>query len=385
LADLRLETLVPFVKLRLSLEDLTSLDQWAIQSWFAREQAKRLADQLEATVRRYLRWRDTGFQGNPSLHPDSKVNNIKGWLVAAKYVYRHETDQDETDDFEDIPAVRRLRKLNRELIKQGKHVPKVVNHDLKMVPWPTLLSAVERLRVEAELARLETNGSKRSQAAQAKSMQRFLLLSFLTILPPDRQRTYRELRVGKTLVQGQLVGSTFTPVERMADPQNAKWYIHLEAPDYKTGATYGTWWGEVPDVDYGDGKTFYDYMDEWLHQWRPVLAPKHPYFFTQPHGKPLTAGASQDLVRCALYRLLHVPVTPHVLRNMFITYLYEQKVPGHILDSAALAMHHSRRMQAESYNKQEQFDKLSPSFAFARALVQQSVKSKPLVAPLEAA
>lgn len=378
LADLRLETLVPFVKLRISIEDLTSLDQWAIQSWFAREQAKRLADQIEANVRKYLNWRDSRIPGNPSLHPDSKLNSIKGWLVAAKYVYRNETDQDETDDFEDIPAVRRLRKLSRELVKQGKNVSNVVNHDLKMVSWSTLLSAVERLRVEAELARFESNGKQRSQTAQTKSMQRFLLLSFMSILPPDRQRTYRELRVGKTLVKGKLVGSMFTPVERMADPQNAKWYIHLEAPDYKTGETYGTWWGEVPDVNYGDEKTFYDYIDEWLHKWRQVLAPNHQYFFTQPNGKPLTDGSLKTIIKSTLYRLLHVPVTPHILRNMFITYLYEQKVPGHVLDSAALAMHHSRRMQAKSYNKQEQFDKLSPSFALALALVQQSIESKPL-------
>jgi|GEM_PF-801618 len=378
LADLRLETLVPFVKLRISIETLTSLDQWAIQSWFARQEAKRLADQMEANVRKHLCWRDSRIPGNPSLHPHSKLQSIKGWLVAAKYVYRAETDQDETDDFEDIPAVRRLRKLNREFTKQGKNVPNVVNHDVKMVQWQTLLSAVERLRVEAELARLDTTRKKRAQSAQAKSMQRFLLLSFMTILPPDRQRTYRELRVGKTLVKGKLVGSIFTPVERMADPQNAKWYIHLEAPDYKTGDTYGTWWGEVPAVDYGNGKTFYDYIDEWLDQWRQVLAPNHQYFFTRPNGTPLTAGSLKDLVKCALYRLLHVPVTPHILRTMFITHLYEQKVPGHILDSAALAMHHSRRMQAKSYNKQEQFDKLYPSFALALALVQQSVESKPL-------
>lgn len=378
LADLRLETLVPFVKLRISVEGLQSLDQWAIQSWFAREQAKRLADQIEANVRKYLNWKDSRIPGNPGLHPKSKVESIKAWLVVAKYIYRHETDQDETDNFEDIPAVRRLRKLTRELVKQGKNVPNVMNHDVKMVPWPTLLSAVERLRVEAELARFDTTWQKRSQTARAKSIQRFLLLSFMTILPPDRQRTYRELMVGKTLVKGKLVGSTFTPVERMADPQNAKWYIHLEAPDYKTGETYGTWWGEVPDVNYGDGKTFYDYIDEWLHKWRQVLAPNHQYFFTQPNSKPLTVGSVTSLVKVTLYRLLHVPVTPHILRNMFITYLYEQKVPGHVLDSAALAMHHSRRMQATSYNKQEQLEKLAPSFALALALVQQSVESQPL-------
>jgi hypothetical protein len=105
LDDLRLETLVPFVKLRISLEGLESLDQWAIQCWFAREKAKRVADQLEATVRRHLSWRDSRIPGNPSLHPGSKLVIVQCWIAAAKYVYRSETDQDETDNFEDIPAV----------------------------------------------------------------------------------------------------------------------------------------------------------------------------------------------------------------------------------------------------------------------------------------
>ncbi|MBD2055633.1 site-specific integrase [Oculatella sp. FACHB-28] len=198
----------------------------------------------------------------------------------------------------------------------------------------------------------------------------------MTLMPPDRQRTYRELVEGKTLVQGELNGSHFTPKKRMANPENAKWYIRLEAPDYKTGNTYGTWWGEVPNVRYPDGKTFYGYIDEWLNHWRQVFAPNHQYFFTQPNGKPFKASSLKELIRRVFYRLLDVPGTPHILRKMFITYLYEKQVPGHVLDSAALAMHHSRHMQAQSYNRQEQSDKLRPILTLTVELAQQAVGSQ---------
>jgi hypothetical protein len=290
-AALRLEALVPFVRLNLFEECPGSLDQLAIQSWLARKEAKRQANEMEANVRKHWTWLDSRMVGNPPLHTRSKQQIVHAWTAVAKYIYRLETDQDETDDFEDIPAVRRLRKLNRELTKQAKNAPNAVNQNKKMVPWTALLAATERLRVEAELDRCPLHRHKRSQTAQAKSRQRFLLLSFMTIMPPDRQRTYRELREGKTLVKGQLIKGEFTASDYMSDPQKAKWYIHLEAPDYKTGETYGEWWGEVPNVVYPDGKTFYSYIEEWLSHWRSVLAPNHEYCFTQLNGKPMTAGA----------------------------------------------------------------------------------------------
>ena len=337
---------------------------------------------MEANVREYWTWLDTRMVGNPLLHTRSKQRVVQTLIAVAKYIYRLETDQDETDNFDDIPAVRRFRKLSRELTKQAKNAPNAVNQNKKMVPWTALLAATERLRVEAELDRCPLHRHKRSQTAQAKSRQRFLLLSFMTIMPPDRQRTYRELRVGKTLVKGQLIKGEFTASDCLSDPQKAKWYIHLEAPDYKTGETYGEWWGEVPNVVYPDGKTFYSYIEEWLSHWRSVLAPNHEYCFTQPKGKPMSDVAVTNLVRSALYRLLHVPVTPHVLRNMFITYLAEQQLPEHVHDSAALAMHHSRRM-AKRYNRQEQSDKLQPSFSLALELVQQVVAPKLPVAQVQ--
>jgi hypothetical protein len=379
LADLRLETLVPFVELRPSIEDTDSTDQLVLKSWLAEEKAKRVAGEIEENARKHLHWRDSRIPGNPKLSPSSKLSIIGACIVVAKYVYRSQTNQDDTDNFGDIPAVRRLRKLSRELTKQRKNTPNVVPHDAKMVPWTELLKAVEQyLRVEADLERY-SDGSKRSQRARGGSMQRFLLSSFMTIMPPDRQRTYRELVEGKTLVQGQLNGSGFTPRNRMADPENAKWYIQLEPSDYKTGSTYGPWLGEVPNVHYPDGKTFYGYIDEWRHHWRQVFAPNHQYFFTQPNGKPFTAISLKDLIRKAFYRLLGVPITPHIFRSMFITYLYEQQVSGHVLDSAALAMHHSRRMQAESYNRQEQSDKLLPSLTLAVDLVHQVVGSSSVI------
>jgi hypothetical protein len=134
--DLCLETLVPFVKLRLNLEQPEDTEKWATKSWLAREQAKQLATQMELSVRKYLNWSDSRIPDNPSLHPQSKMSIVTAWLAVAKYIYRLETDLDESNNFNDIPAVRRLRKLNRELTKQARKIPNVVDHDLKMVPWP---------------------------------------------------------------------------------------------------------------------------------------------------------------------------------------------------------------------------------------------------------
>ncbi|MBD2055634.1 hypothetical protein H6F88_06320 [Oculatella sp. FACHB-28] len=155
LADLQLETLVPFVELRPSIEDTSGPDQSINKPGSAKDAAKRAADKVEENVRKHLNCRDSRISGNPKLHPGSKLNIIWAWIVIAKYVYRSQTDQDNTNNFKDIPAVQRLRKLSRELTKQSKNTSNVVDPDEKMVPWTELLKAVEQhLRVEADLERV---------------------------------------------------------------------------------------------------------------------------------------------------------------------------------------------------------------------------------------
>ena len=54
------------------------------------------------------------------------------------------------------------------------------------------------LESHSAAAGLDVQGRRRSPAAVAQSLQRYLLFAILSCVP-DRQRTLRELRVGRTL------------------------------------------------------------------------------------------------------------------------------------------------------------------------------------------
>jgi hypothetical protein len=56
----------------------------------------------------------------------------------------------------------------------------------------------------------------------AASLQRYLIVAILSVVP-DRQRTLRELEVGRTLLQ----------------QEDGSWVIKHSAADYKTGKQYG--------------------------------------------------------------------------------------------------------------------------------------------------
>jgi hypothetical protein len=50
----------------------------------------------------------------------------------------------------------------------------------------------------------------------------------------------------------------------MANLSEARYYIHLQSEDYKTGDSYGEWLGEFPNTEFPDGSRFYDYLNKWL-------------------------------------------------------------------------------------------------------------------------
>lgn len=168
----------------------------------------------------------------------------------------------------------------------------------------------------------------------------------------------------------------FLPIERMSNPDDARWHICLKPADYKTGKAYGSWHGEIPDFRYSDDSSFYEYLEEWLNCQRQHLNPKHQFVFSQQGGKPHTCGSLKKLVKNTLYDLVGVAVPPQALRNMFVTYLKRIGASDAVCESCALAMQHSRRMQSETYNDQLKAEKLALAFAQALSIVLNSLGGK---------
>ncbi|WP_414754241.1 hypothetical protein [Anabaena sp. CCY 9910] len=368
---LNINTLIPFVPIRTGLRTLpidSSLAQRLIQQEELKEQARQAAIKCQSDIKRLLRW----YREERKVSPGMEQGVILVYIFVAKFLYRNETDKLQAEDYEDIPVIIMLRQLLREVIKRVDTATPAIDVEKKWLDWPEWLSLVETLRQEATVVVYVRPGREQPSGLRVlrgigQSLQIFLLCSFWAFLPPDRQRTVRELEEGKSLVW-----------------KDDKWQIHLTSGATKIDNEEE--WIPIPNVKFQDGTCLYQYFQAWLHDYkalpsyanlpwegglRAVFAPEHSFCFTMvDSGKPLTANAVRDYVKRRAYRLTKKAITPHLTRSMYITYLEENGVPENLMVSTAKSMHHSRATQRKHYDKRQQSKKMQPGLDLAVQVAQ---------------
>lgn len=282
------------------------------------------------------------------LHPSTELVVVKTFLTIAKFLYYKETDSLKAKNYGDIPVFLILRQELKDAKERAKSAPPVADESLKWLDWPEFLMCVRHL--EQECQPIYSHGLQRPPGAIARSTQRYLLFAFLAYMPPDRQRTLRELEVGKTLVKGLL---SQNGVFEASD--DGKWYVHLMRTNYKTGKTYGEQWLMVPSI-------LDAHLEAWLNQWRAQFSPNHNFVFTQENGKPYRKASDlSNIIKRATYRLAGKLTTSHLIRHMLITYLKRHGASDEVMQSLAEAMHHSVEMQTQVYDRRHQIEKVAPA------------------------
>ncbi len=327
-----------------------------------------------------------------------------------------------TSSLDDLPIVMELRKLHREAGNRGKKAPRSSDEDKKWLDWSEYLKVIRLLKSDLtamikkydDTTRLfettettdddcddglsvkreegqsdignENEGKKKvrrrktssnsARSAMAKSLQvqrheiantyqRYLILSFFACIP-DRQRTFRELELGKN----------FFRVENTDGECN--WIIKHTADDYKTGSTYG----ERPPLPLTAALTID--IDNFIERWRPYLLrpptpddtestkhrppPPSSFFFLQPRtGKPLTANSVYQIVSRCCYKYKRKKTNPHLLRDMIVTHVRQNSDASEKeLEALALFMGHSIQMQRDSYDRRTLDQKVSPAIKLMR-------------------
>ncbi len=287
----------------------------------------------------------------------SELQAVVGFLNVAKFLHHQDSNQKHcealTKSYVDIEIINQLRKLNREISKRLKASPRAqIDESKKWLDWPQYLACLDYLK--RDCSPLASNGRQRTEQAIARSYERYLIAAFLGYMPPDRQRTFRELEEGRTLVRGHIDQGLFSP-----HPQG-QWYVRLGADDYKTGATYGEQIIPVPE-------TLYPELEAWLNRWRACLNPSHTFVFTQLNGKPLTAMSLYQLFRHAIYRASLIlfgegkATNPQLVRTILITHCFRMGASDAEMEALAIGMKHSRRMQRQVYDRRTQQEKIQPA------------------------
>lgn len=289
--------------------------------------------------------------------PETELQVLVALTHVAKFNHHLESDEDYCAtlsksyvDIKLINQLRRLTQLTNERVK-AKSKP-TADESKKWLNWPEFLACIEYL--ERDCQYYTYDGKRRTDRAIANSIERYLIAALLGYIPPDRQRTFRELEVGRTLIKGNVKSGILHP------DQDGLWYIQLSSEDYKTGDAYGESLIQIPEF-------LYDMLENWLSTWRQTLNPSHNFVFTQLNGKPLISASLASMFRHAIYRASAVlfgegkATNPHLVRDMIVTYCYEIGASEAEMDALSLAMKHSRKTQRERYDRRSKQDKINPA------------------------
>lgn len=308
----------------------------------------------------------------------SKAVYINAGINIAKFVNKDITDNTESLNYEDIAVVRKLRVLRGSLPKDPNKIKELP------LNWEEILQirAEFKKRVDDEFLYKDV-GTKiykfhRRKSAISTDFQKFLILCFLTVVPPIRRRSIAELELGRTLKYGLFDNSGFTPFEYLKEGQTARYYYHFNVDDYKTGQTYGEFIAELPNKDLGDGTYFYDYLNKWLYGgYRDILlrhqqthkclfvkiydrqyADERAYFAGDPIGYGTFSGVVGNLTK----KYTGVTLHPHIFRTIYRTYLVNKGASSAELEAAAFFMQHSEEMARKTYTVQTILEKLNPVY-----------------------
>ena len=343
--------------------------------------------------------------------PAYELVALRAFVAAAKFLHG-DAEEDEARDvdrpYARVPLVAQLRRLNKDAGRRASRASPVADVRKKWLPWDQYLGLVKRL--EDEVAPRWHAGGTRTDAAVAWSLQRFLVFGILSCVP-DRQRTIRELEIGRTLFkehkedggghedsgternerhtrhEGSRRRDSGDSVEILASPWKSsrggantsnqwidlrtdateadydyRWVIKHGPEDYKTGRNYG----ERPPMVLAP--SLYGALEEWIERRRAHLAPRHANLFTARNGAPLTDVGVHSLLTSTSYRLTGRRVNPHLVRDMIITHLRGTDASERQLEALAIYMGHSLAMQKGTYDRRSKAEKVAPAVQLLSSL-----------------
>jgi hypothetical protein len=384
LEKLSLELLIPKVQLKY----VQSLDA-------ARMEASKAGEYVDDWVCRFFNFLE--YERN-AKSPHSRKNYLCVLLAVAKLQYLKESSDSK---FRDIPAIDVLRQRLSLATAELKHHEPVADLDKKWLELPDVLSkVVEPLRHECK-PRI-SDGTPRSEQALMSSVQVYLLWGCLTYAPPRRQQELRQLKMAMicpiernvNIAPGHFIHPLPPANQRdkncgyLHKTVDGKWIKDMTAESYKTGETYGHQQLEIPNVNFPDGSCFYDYLEMWLygyykaadgslkscgtsfepdrHQishWykgRMVYEPSHDFVFTKKNGQPFETDEMAKYTSGAAHAQTGKRLTPHLLRDIYVTYFLDRGYSDAEISSLAYSLGHSLSILRKIYDRRHPAQKHRP-------------------------
>ena len=317
-------------------------------------------------VLNYILW----LRSERTISSNYEANILRGLIKLVKFRFasvlsdsdalQHSSKSKSTSLLDDLPIVVELRRLHRDAGQKAKKSQRSSDEGKKWLEWEEYLEVIEFLKSDlgALIERYQTECTKEKKGQKIKKkeiatlFQHYLILSFFASVP-DRQRTFRELELGRSFLR--------IDQSAAATAEGGIWVIKHTADDYKTGSTYV----ERPPLPLPSSLT--SFIDDFINQWRHALLsdanPSSSFLFLQPRtGNPLTQNSIYQIVSRCCYKYKGRKTNPHLLRDMIVTHIRKNADASEKeLEALALFMGHSVAMQRESYDRRTLEQKIEPA------------------------
>mmetsp|Transcript_58570 Transcript_58570/g.143267 ORF Transcript_58570/g.143267 Transcript_58570/m.143267 type:complete len:412 (-) Transcript_58570:47-1282(-) len=287
-----------------------------------------------------------------------EANLLRGLTKLLKFRFATESNADTYDldkSYGDIPIIKELRKLHRTAERKRKGAPRSSDEERKWLSWPEYLETVQQCKKYTFdlMTQNKKNGSgddseipTSEKVMIATAFQKYLVLAIFSHVP-DRQRTIRELELGRSFVK----------------LENGNWCIRHTPEDYKTGGVYGA----RPPMELSN--QFSLDIDAFIDNWRSCLKPETEFLFAQPKtGNPLTQDSVYQIVVRSCYNYTGKRTNPHLLRDMIVSHVRDTNASEKQLEALALYMGHSLHMQRSSYDRRTLTRKVAPAIELLNAV-----------------
>jgi hypothetical protein len=299
-AQLSLNALVALDSPQTTLDTLHRYKQWLNSAGSSSSQTKRNTK--------------TEHPDHQSLHGLMKV--IAALIALTKYQYCHQAGYERLVEYKSLPLIQLLRAELNQIQHDIAQSPSATDYSRQWLDWAEFLALVEALRLECDLPFPNQETAKQTLAQR---YQRFLIVALFAYIPPFSSQAYRYLRF--------LPGKP-TPSESFLYRRGTLWWMKVE----RSRADRLNDEIPVPDIQYPDGRSFYQYLNAWLYgsssnesAIRDYLNPQHPYVFTKLNGGAFENSVKfMEVIQNVSYRLTERLVTPRTIRNMFMAYVLEQ-------------------------------------------------------------
>lgn len=229
--------------------------------------------------------------------------NIAKWL-------HHKRSKKQS--YRDIEEIEELKDYRSDIQKKRKAAPPRLDLEEKLVTFEECEAVVQYLRQccaprrgkKSKYTGKIRKAELRAETAVLRWWQRYLIIAILTYCPV-RQREIRELELGRTLFR-----------------ESEGYKVKLRPEDHKTGSKTGK------GREYWLPQHLTQDLDQWIKEWRPKADVKHNLIFFSVGGngkptsigQPLTAATVSAMVSTIMYKFTGKRPSPHIFRNIAITY-----------------------------------------------------------------